>query len=39
MAGAPGTRLRRLLWFVALWAGGVLTVGIVGYAIKLVLAA
>lgn len=27
----------RLIWFVALWAGGVLTVAIVGYAIKLVL--
>jgi preprotein translocase subunit Sss1 len=27
----------RLLWFVGLWAGGVLAVGIVGYAIKLIL--
>ena len=27
----------RLLWFVGLWAGGVLTVAIVGYAIKLIL--
>lgn len=27
----------RLLWFVGLWAAGVLTVGIVGYAIKLIL--
>jgi len=31
--------LRRLLWFVALWAAGVLTLGAVGYLIKLVLAA
>jgi preprotein translocase subunit Sss1 len=29
--------LRRLLWFVALWAAGVLALGIVGYAIKLAL--
>lgn len=28
---------QRLLWFVALWAGSVLALGIVGYAIKLVL--
>ena len=28
---------RRLLWFVALWAAGVLSVGVVGYGIKLVL--
>ena len=28
---------RRLLWFVALWASGVLVVASVGYAIKLVL--
>ncbi|AKR55662.1 membrane protein [Devosia sp. H5989] len=27
----------RLLWFIGLWAAGVLTVAIVGYAIKLVL--
>jgi len=26
---------RKLLWFVALWAAGVLTVGIVGYGIKI----
>ena len=30
---------RRLLWFVALWAGGVLTVAVVGYGIKLMLGA
>jgi preprotein translocase subunit Sss1 len=28
---------RRLLWFVALWAAGVLTVGAIGLVIKLVL--
>ena len=32
-----GGALRRVGWFVALWAGGVLTVGVVGFAIKLVL--
>lgn len=30
---------QRLLWFVALWAGGVLSVAAVGYAIKLALKA
>jgi hypothetical protein len=35
MAGGTGTRL---LWFVGLWAAGVLTVTVVGFAIKLVLA-
>ena len=29
----------RLLWFVALWAAGVLAVGVVGYGIKLMLGA
>ena len=29
----------QLLWFVAIWAAGVLAVGIVGYAIKLALGA
>jgi hypothetical protein len=28
---------RRLLWFVVLWAGGVLTVGALSYIIKLAL--
>jgi hypothetical protein len=28
---------RRLLWFAALWAGGVLTVGALSYIIKLAL--
>lgn len=27
----------RLIWFVGLWAAGVLAVGVVGYAIKLML--
>ena len=30
---------RRLGWFILLWAGGVVAVGIVGYAIKLALGA
>jgi preprotein translocase subunit Sss1 len=29
----------RLLWFVALWAAGVLAVGAIGYGIKLMLGA
>jgi hypothetical protein len=29
---------KRLLWFVALWAAGVLAVAVVGLAIKLALA-
>lgn len=36
---APLVLGRRLLWFVGLWAGGVLTVAIVAYGIKLMLAA
>lgn len=28
---------RKLLWFVGLWAGGVLAVTIVGFAIKLAI--
>jgi hypothetical protein len=30
---------KRLVWFVGLWAAGVLTVAVVGYAIKLALGA
>ncbi|WP_139839804.1 DUF2474 family protein [Oceanibacterium hippocampi] len=33
----PGAR--RLLWFIGLWAGGVLALSIVGLAIKLALGA
>ena len=33
---AEGTG-RRLLWFVVLWAGGVLAVTILGFAIKLAI--
>lgn len=29
----------RLIWFIGLWAAGVLAVGVVGYAIKLTLGA
>ena len=29
--------VRRVLWFIGLWAGGVLAIGAVGYAIKLAL--
>lgn len=30
-------RLSQVLWFVGIWAGGVLTVGIIAYAIRLIL--
>jgi|JI10StandDraft_1071094.scaffolds.fasta_scaffold1876471_2 hypothetical protein len=30
-------RASRLLWFVGIWAGGVLGVGILAYAIRLIL--
>lgn len=33
-----GDTRRRIMWFVALWAGGVLAVTVVGLAIRLVLA-
>lgn len=32
-----GERASRLLWFVGIWLGGVLLVGIVAYAIRLIL--
>lgn len=35
MAVAPGWR--RLAWFVGLWAAGVATVTVVGFAIRMVL--
>ncbi len=34
---AEGSTARKLLWFVALWAGGVLAVTAVGFAIRLVI--
>jgi len=36
---AAGPLPSRLLWFVGLWAAGVLTVAIVGFGIKFVLGA
>ena len=30
-------RVSRVLWFVGIWAGGVLTVAVIGYGIKLML--
>jgi len=32
-----GPLMRKWLWFVGLWLGGVLALGIVAYAIKLVI--
>ena len=29
--------MKKLLWFAALWAGGVATVTVIGYAIRLAL--
>lgn len=34
---APRSLPRRLAWFVALWAGGVAVIGIVAWAIRLVI--
>lgn len=34
-----GSLIKRLGWFVGLWLAGVLTVGVVAYAIKLALGA
>lgn len=34
---AEGSTGRKLLWFVGLWAGGVLAVTLLGFAIKLVI--
>jgi hypothetical protein len=31
----PRPLMQRLLWFIALWAGGVATVTVVGYGIRL----
>jgi hypothetical protein len=33
-----GGTVKRIVWFVALWAGGVIAVSLVGLAIKLTLA-
>lgn len=35
--GPPQSRVKRLLWFAALWAAGVLAVAAVAYAIRLVI--
>lgn len=35
--GPPQSRARRLLWFAALWAAGVLAVVAVAYAIRFVI--
>lgn len=32
-----GSTARKLLWFAGLWAGGVLAVAVVGFAIKLAI--
>lgn len=32
-----GTGASRVLWFVALWCAGVATVGVIAYAIRLVI--
>ena len=34
---AEGSTARKLLWFAGLWAGGVLAVTVVGFAIKLAI--
>jgi len=33
----PGPGLRKVLWFAALWAAGVLVLGVVAYALRLVI--
>lgn len=35
---APRSLTRRLIWFVALWSAGVITVGIVSYLLRLWIA-
>lgn len=35
--GPPPSRTARLLWFAALWAGGVITVGAAAWAIRLAM--
>ena len=34
-----GSTAKKLLWFAGLWAGGVLAVAVVGFAIKLAIGA
>jgi hypothetical protein len=34
---AVNQTIHRLLWFVTLWAGGVITVGILAYGIRLMI--
>ena len=34
-----GSTAKKLLWFVGFWAGGVLAVAVVGFAIKLAIGA
>ena len=36
-AGERPSRVKRLLWFVALWLAGVATISVVGLVIKLAL--
>lgn len=35
--GPPNSRIKRVLWFVALWLGGVAAVSLVGLVIRSVL--
>jgi len=37
--GPPRSRAKRVLWFAALWAAGVLVVAAVAYAIRLAIGA
>lgn len=35
--GPPRSRAKRMLWFAALWAGGVLAVAVLAYAIRFMI--
>lgn len=35
--GPPRSRVKKLLWFAALWAAGVLVVAAVAYAIRFII--
>jgi len=37
--GPPASRIKRLAWFAALWAAGVLAVAVLAYGIRLMIAA